>query len=244
MVNGYWYGGPNGPADTSPGRIAAFEAHVRDETGRETVDSWSEIKPRSAEQLRSLQRVDPGSLDLAGLREHLEHALNVGRETMAVHHVNQVAYMVAVGRLGLFAERQLGLSQADVMRLLSGASPASGEPGRALEELARTIAANPELRNALDASIDALHPAIAARAADWLEQYGYHSLAFEFDQPLVIERPALFVKLLRDAMLRPGAPAANEAGGEHTAGEPVGTGVPGRIPPPACARAVQLRGAR
>lgn len=213
ILDGYWYGGPNGPADTSAERVAAFEAHVRNDNGTQAADSWAETKPRSAEQLRALQRVDPGSLDLAGLRAHIERVLEVARETMAVHHINQVAYMVAVGRLGLFAEQHLGLSQAEVIRLLSGASPASSEPGKALEELARSIAADPGLRAALDASTDVLHPAIAERAAGWLEEYGYHSPAFEFDQPLVVERPALFVKLLREAMLRPPAPPPNPAAG-------------------------------
>lgn len=203
-IHGYWYGGPNGPADTSPERIGAFEARVRDERGTEAAESWAEIKPRSAAQLRSLQRVQPGSLDLGELDAHIQSVIEAGRETMAVHHINQVGYMVAVGKLGLFAQQHLGLSEGDVIQLLSGASPASSEPGRALEELARTIATDPELRVALETSTDILPPAIAALAADWLDEYGHHCPAFEFDQPLVVERPALFIKLLRDAMSRSG----------------------------------------
>lgn len=202
-IHGYWYGGPNGPVDSSPERIAAFEAHVRKDSATLSVDSWREIKPRSADELRSLQRVDLRSLDRAGLRAHIERALHAGRETMAVHHTNQIAYMVAVGRFGIFAEQHVGLSEAEVMQLLSGASPASSEPGRALGDLARTISADPALRSALDDSNDVLHPLLAAQAATWLDEYGYHSPAFEFDQPLVVERPALFIKLLRDATSRP-----------------------------------------
>ncbi len=204
-IQGYWYGGPNGPADTSQARVAAFEAHVQNERGTESAEAWAETKPRSAERLRALQQVEPGNLDLEGLRGHLAQCLEAGREAMAVHHINQVAYMVAVGRLGLFAARHLGLSEGEVIRLLSGSSPASSEPARALEELARAISADPDLGAALDESSDTLHPAIAAQSAGWLEAYGYHSPAFEFDQPLVIERPGLFVKLLRDAMSRPPA---------------------------------------
>ncbi|MEO8540782.1 MAG: PEP-utilizing enzyme [bacterium] len=212
VIDGYWYGGPNGKADTSPERVAAFEAYVSESREERLAPAWEVIKPGSERLLQELQRADLPDMDHSRLRDYISRVLDAGRETMAVHHINAVGYAVQIGRLGLFAERELGLSEAQVVAMLGGASPASREPALALARLAREIGSDARLRQALDDSVDAIHPDLMPIVQPWLDEYGYRNPAFEFDQPLIVEQPQLLAKLLREAMAGSAVTEAPTAG--------------------------------
>lgn len=201
IIDGYAYGGLNDDADVTQERIAAFEAYVAAGHEADLADAWAAHgKAQAEDMLFDLQGLVLNALSLEELRKHVERVLDSCRETMATHHTNGLGYYVEVGRFGLFCETELAMSRANIIQLLTGASPASREPAEAIEKLADSIRSDESLLSALRSSEPLAFPELQELIGPWIERFGYRTTAFEYDQPTLAETPDAIVRLLRNAV--------------------------------------------
>jgi rifampicin phosphotransferase len=161
VVNGFTYHqpqpfdmpGPDGPLSDEQigaeiGRRTAIAAETF-ETKRWRTDlhdwdtSW---KPAAIARHRELGDTDLGSLDAAGLADHLGQVADHTREMVYQHHRFNMAALLPVGDFALHAAGWLRCDPTTLMALLDGWSPISNVLSSELEAVVAAIEGDPSLR--------------------------------------------------------------------------------------------------
>ncbi|EST34194.1 PEP/pyruvate-binding domain-containing protein [Streptomyces roseochromogenus] len=193
---------PLSPAD-APARIATCVAAVREDLAGQVIEEWlEEIRPRFADRIDALRRVDVTALSDEALAEHLAQVRALHRDGTEVHFRLLGAVSIALGRFGLFTTGTLGWEQGRVFELLTGLSTESTGPALAMSELARTarqrLQGTPDLaalRTLLETDQE-----FAAAFETYRGEYGCRALQYELANPALAERPELILSLLRDQL--------------------------------------------
>src|SRR5207237_479875 len=137
LVNRWIYYSPGTPVD--PATFDALEAAAAETLAikrwRREVQQWEDVErpPVIATNL-ALQAIDPVRLDDTALAQHLQRAIDHYQEVAQLHFAHS-GFDVA-GGLFFEATRQWGLTYAEVVALLAGASHASRETARRLAAIA------------------------------------------------------------------------------------------------------------
>ncbi len=196
---------------------AAEEALRTDAAGRlieRWNDGWRDEFRREAAAL--------GGRDLAALSDdellaHLDAVEGLMSRGQQAHMLLWGAYVLPLYELSQVCEELLGWSAAETLALVSGTSPASSEPGRALDELTAAIAESAAARDVVSTGgADVLErlrdaaPAAASAFESYLEQHGRRTLSYDPGDVTLAERPELLTALVRDRLS--GGTTVREAG--------------------------------
>jgi pyruvate,water dikinase len=199
---------------------------VRDEVITAQLERWqSAIRPALAQDVEQLRSVNLSELDDGGVEDHLTRCVAVTRHALAEHFRLLVPYLVPVHRLVIECERLLGWDAARTMELLSGDSPASSAPARAMADVAQLVSRRADVTSIVLATSDAPEQVLrrlpqvdpeSAQALDaWCDRYGGRVVNDDPGSPVLSERPAVVLSLLRSALLAHGgqddAPPASAA---------------------------------
>lgn len=245
MVHEYVHGFAYGTIEPLAGsefeaRAAAAEEAVTTKRWQGDLHRWdTEAKPATIRRHRELIDVDVDALPTTALVDHLHECREHVVDMIIQHHRFNGAAMLPLGDLlvGVQDWTDGGVTPAEVLALFVGASPisrgdcpelqavrdalAADERAQALVAGARASAADPaEVLDGLrtEATVDAR---TVAAVDDWLALVGQRILdGFDVYQPRAIERPAVLVSCLRNALATESAPP-----------EPDVAAVRDRIPP-------------
>ncbi len=185
-------------------RAKRTERALRERLAERLIDEW----PGSREQFRrdaaALRAVDLQALADEQLLAHLDRVLALLGRGEAAHFGLVPPYGMAVYELATACQELLGWTPAEALALLAGNSETSSAPGRALRDLAPSLAASPAalaaLQGAGDDLLDRLQaaaPQLAIRLQAYLEGYGHRTFSYDPGDPTLAERPALLAALLR-----------------------------------------------
>ena len=204
VIDGYGYQAMRDPDSApSPDLLAAFEDRVHAHHESTLIREWQEFRRADVEtQLERVRVLElrPLSDDqlLWHIRELSEHTVELCR----IHFANILATGIIVGRLGMFCNERLQMTDGDVFRMFAGASDASRRATTELEQLARVVRESPWLKSALDGPDPWANREVQELLQPYLEAYGRQAVEFEFSTPTLVEQPERAVRLLQNAVRR------------------------------------------
>ncbi|MDI1444311.1 PEP-utilizing enzyme [Polyangium sp. 6x1] len=182
----------------------AFESKL----WRTDLGHWDRVdKPRAIEKHLAIQAIDPATLDLGALREHVKRTRSHMAEMIALHHQYNFTVMLPTGDYLAHVREWTGVSSGEALALLRGTSPlARGIAIDELEALAKALRASEEGRRVLtrqgdaQAALDALvalpgEVGTAARAYLGLVQC--RSIGYDIADKTAGELPDMLVRALR-----------------------------------------------
>ena len=187
-------------------RARAARTAIRSRLPERTLDSWEqEWRPAFEDELATLTNLDLGALDDLGLLEHLDRLKSLLRRGEELHFRLHLPYALSLYELDVTCRDLFGWDARQVLSLLTGTSQASSEPGRALQDLARRIAADPLASQALtDPDGDPLTqlqrdaPWAADEFQRFLERFGHRTASYDPGDPTLFERHQIAVHLLAE----------------------------------------------
>lgn len=180
-------------------RTRAAQRALVDRPSIDVVHRWTqEIRPRLIAENRSIQHIDPTTLDDESLQAHVGELLDVVRRNSELHFWLHGHDLGPIARY-LHACLGWGLDADEVLGALAGASPATTMPVRRLVELRALVESSPTAITSLDAV-----RAISNLANELLEQHlddHGHVLATGYDvtSPTLIELPEVVLATIRSA---------------------------------------------
>lgn len=193
---------------------------VRAGLAGEFVRRWyHEWRPQLARRIEALREEDLARLDDIALEAHLTAVRRLLADATHIHFLLFGAFMLEVGEFALRCRDLLGWPDQQAIRLLSGLSTGSTEPGRQIGELARTAAGSPAVRTLLAERRDpvtldelvAADPRFAEEIDAYQRTFGLRAVHYEVAEPTLAELPELLLQLVRDQLAKPGGgPAALE----------------------------------
>jgi phosphohistidine swiveling domain-containing protein len=168
------------------------------------ITEWPESREQFRRAAAALHAVDLQALTDQQLLAHLDRVLALLRRGEVAHFVLVPPYGLAVYELATACQELLGWTPTETLALLTGNSEASSEPGRALRDLAASLAASPAAVGALQGAgedllerLQAAAPQLATLVQAYLEGYGHRTFSYDPGDPTLAERPALLAALLR-----------------------------------------------
>ena len=183
----------------------------RTKAWREVAANWQVEKPGLIAVSRELTRIDVTALDDAALADHVAKTTDIVRETVVMHFRHSPMQAVVVGDFLARATEWTSSTQAEVLAVLVGASPASRAGAdaefaiaRALDEVERALVMSDRpaaeivetLRRAKSAAGDAMR--------ELLEVYGLRLITgLDMQHQTLAELPDLIVRGLRAAITTP-----------------------------------------
>ncbi|MGA0879023.1 MAG: hypothetical protein ACO3SP_07900, partial [Ilumatobacteraceae bacterium] len=182
-------------------RLRVAKRLMTDRPWRRVVAEWSAPDGlRSQIQAKNLafQDVDLGSLDDAALVRHIaqviDHATAMFEEHFWLHGYD----LCPIGLL-LHAALSWGLTPAEVLPLLEGASPSTSEAEAELRRIRDLVTATGTQPTSL-AQLRALSPAIATLVDDFLRLRGHLVISrYDIDGLLLIDSPDILVSRIMNA---------------------------------------------
>lgn len=173
------------------------------------LQRWDgEWRPWLLRRRDELGSVDISALDDAELDDHVGEVIAFLFAATDIHVLLHASNAMMLGELAFVCRDLLKWSERRALDLVSGASPASTEPARALAELAGMARTRPPVRALLGDPAGAV-PQLAsvdpefARAFDrYLDEFGDRAVRYEVIDPTIGERPELLLQLVRDQVDR------------------------------------------
>ena len=187
-------------------RARAAQAAITSGLPERLLDRWeNEWREAFATEFRELRKVDLAALDDGALLAHLDSARDMLHRGEDVHFRLVAPYNLALYEIDSVCKELLGWDSGRSLSLLTGASQASSEGGRALADLAARVSADPAAREAVTAAGGDLRarlrrsaPWAADALDDYLEQYGHRTLNYDPGEPTLFERPNMVEELLAE----------------------------------------------
>lgn len=208
-VDGWFFGALSPVAEEEfPARAEAAEQALATRPWRTIADEWvSSVRGQFLRRNRTLQAVDPGRLDDAGLAAHLAATLALFHDGLVRHFLQAGAHWVGVGLLANEAGTLTGWTPERVIQALAGASPASMAPVAGLQRISEAIAADPRASalltsgkepRAVLAGLRACSKGISDALDSYLDDHGWQVFTgFDFTHEALIELPALLLTTVR-----------------------------------------------
>lgn len=170
-------------------RTKAAAAALEDPPARAVIAEWhASLRPRLLAQNLRYTDLDLTALSDAELADHLDELTAYLRETLE-HHFRLHTYDLAgIARL-LYAARSWGLSGAEVVPALAGASPSTTAPVNAVAAIREAVARAEVVPTSLD-DVRAASPQAASLLDDYLRHHGSVLYAgYDLDGPTLGEAP-------------------------------------------------------
>src|SRR5215207_3998519 len=204
-------------------RTKRTDRALRERLPERLITEWPESREQFRRDAAALHAVDLHALSDQQLLAQLDRALELLRRGEAAHFVLVPPYGLAVYELATACQELLGWTPAETLALLAGNSEASSAPGRALRDLAASLAVSPAAVGALQGAgedlLDRLQkaaPPLAILVEAYLEGYGHRTFSYDPGDPTLAERPTLLAALLR-ARITEGATRPDPAAEARTA---------------------------
>lgn len=208
------------PDDEVPQRFQRAEEVFRQKFWREQVNDWNRsVKPASIKAHRELQSVNPDGLSDDALAAHLTRCRDHHAAMLYQHMRFSAAAIVPTGDFLAHVGDWTGLSAAELLGLMRGASPVSAGSSEQLEQLISAIGQDPRAQRLVEADGDPGHALEALRALDrgtgaaasaYLDLVGYRLLdGFDISNPVALEMPDALLRAIRAALDGPTARASD-----------------------------------
>ncbi|MFW3170633.1 PEP-utilizing enzyme [Geodermatophilus sp. CPCC 206100] len=205
-------------------RVATARAALAERRWRADLDAWdTAVKPAMQALHRALSAVNVRTVDDPGLSHLVDRCAEALAEAYVQHHRFDAAALLPVGDLVVQTVRWTGLSPAEVLGCLAGASPVTeGAP----DELAELVEALRQDGDAVAPVLDEWLPAeeTLSRLLGWREPVGPRTAAYlgalaalpvdgqdVVAEPGSLEAPELVLDRLRWALEPTGRPVADAA---------------------------------
>ena len=174
-------------------RTKAAAAALHTPPAREVIADWhARIRPRLAEQNLAHTDVDLPSLSDGELAAHLDALLAHGRENLELHFWLHTYDLAGIARL-IHAGREWGLTGAEIVPALAGASPSTSQPVKKLAAIREAVAR----AEVVPTSLDDVRQASATAASlldDYLRHHGSVLYAgYDLDVPTLREVPEVIL---------------------------------------------------
>jgi pyruvate,water dikinase len=212
-VNGFAYRSPRPVADEDvPERLQRAEQVFEQKLWRDQLRDWDEtFKPGSIKAHRELQSVDPEALSDDDLVEYLSRCRNHHADMIYQHMRFTGAALLPVGDLLAHVGDWTGLSPAELLGMMRGASPVSGGSSSELERLITTIRQDPSARELVESEGEAGEVLDALRRLDsdagralsaYLDVAGYRLLdGFDIAERYALELPDALLRAIKSAVV-------------------------------------------
>lgn len=209
-------------------RIKQSRIALETKLWREDLDRWERIdRPRATEKNKTLQAVDPASLDTDGLIEHLRRAQTNMEEMITLHHRYNFTFGVPTGDFIAHTIEWTGASPAEMLELLRGTSPMSkGVAAEELNSLGEALRASEAGREVLEktgdpqSTLDALAAmpgAIGETTRAYLDLVSFRSMGFDVLDKNAGELPEMLVRAIRAVTHGRAAKGLDERGAKEEA---------------------------
>ncbi len=192
---------------------------------RRVIADWSAtIRPALERANLGFQDADLAALDDAGLADHLEALLVHLRKTFEQHFYLHAFDLGPIGLL-LYESKAWGLSTAEVVPALEGASPSTGEPARALGRIRAALAASGAARPASIDELRAVSPEVSEALDDYLRLRGSIMFSrYDLEGLTLNEAPSVLLATVLDGGL------AGHSGAAESEAAAVGAALRARLP--------------
>jgi pyruvate,water dikinase len=233
-VGGFSYGArPPLHPDEIPKRLQRAEEVFPRKVWRDQLKLWDEtLKPASIKAHKELQSVDPDQLSDAELVSYLERCRSHHSDMIYQHMRFTGAAMLPIGDLLVHVGDWTGMTPAQVLGMMRGASPVSGGGSAELDRLIATVRQDARARDLLESEGDpgktldelrALDSDAGAAISAYLDIAGYRLLdGFDITNPYALELP--------DALLRAISSSVAGRGGEGADVEELVADVRAKVP--------------
>jgi rifampicin phosphotransferase len=175
------------------GKLEALPAH------------WeSEWRAALEAEIRAHLEIELAELDEAALLAELDALVDLLRRGQVIHFQLVIPYAVGVAELVRGCQALLGWETGKALELLSGLSPTSSGPARALDELASLAGASSAALEALRegdfARLRATAPTLSAALSRYRDTWGWRPLNYDPGSRSLAERPDLLARQVLDRM--------------------------------------------
>jgi pyruvate,water dikinase len=198
------------PEDEIPQRFARAEEAMTGKVWREQLREWDETsKPTAIAKHRELQSVDPDGLSDDDLADYLGRCRDHHAAMITQHMRYTASAVVPTGDFLAHVGAWTGLSPAELLGLMRGASPVSAGASAELDRLIAAIQADPEAKALLASDGDPAATLRALRSRDgetgaamtaYLDLVGNRLLdGFDISEPSALELPDQLVRAIRTA---------------------------------------------
>jgi pyruvate,water dikinase len=195
------------PDSEVPARFQRADEAIQGKLWREQLREWDEtFKPTSIAAHRELQSVDPDALSDEELAAYLTRCRDPTRDDLPAHALHR-RRGAADRRLPGHVIGWTGLSPAELLGLMRGASPVSSGASDELERLIEALASDPSARAILDSDGDpsdvlerlrSQDGEVGAAASAYLDLVGYRLLdGFDISGRYALELPDALVQAIR-----------------------------------------------
>ncbi|MEM7285215.1 MAG: PEP-utilizing enzyme [Actinomycetota bacterium] len=170
-------------------RTKAAEAALENPPARAVIADWhASLRPSLIERNLAYTDVDLSALSDPELADHLEELIGYLRETLE-HHFRLHTYDLAgIARL-VFTAKGWGLTGAEVVPALAGASPSTAAPAKKIAEIREAVARAEVVPTSLD-EVRAASSTAAELLDDYLRHHGSVLYAgYDLDGPTLRESP-------------------------------------------------------
>ena len=200
------------PESEIPERFARAEVALTTKAWREQLREWDEeSKPTAIGAHREIQAVDPDALSDEELGAFLVRCRDHHRRMITQHMRFTASAVIPVGDLMVHLMQWApGVSQADVLTLMRGASPVSAGASDELARLVEAFGADADARAVLESDGDPSEILGVLRARDdavgqalgaYLDLVGYRLLdGFDISGRYALELPDALVRAIRAAV--------------------------------------------
>lgn len=211
-VNGFGYRRiVPAPEAEIPNRFARAEEVMTKKLWREQLRDWDETqKPTAIAKHRALQAIDPDTLSDADLVGYLKRCRDHHSAMIAQHMRFTAGAVLPVGDFLVHAGEWTGISHADLLDLMRGASEVSGGGSEEMVRLKKAFASDPEARKLLAsdgdpaetlAKLRGLGGEAGAALNAYLDLVGNRLIdGFDIAEPTALEMPDALLRSLRIAV--------------------------------------------
>jgi pyruvate,water dikinase len=212
LVNGLAYSCPRIVApEEIPARAQAAAAAFEAKLWREDMRRWEEQdKPAAVRAHLALQAIDPSTLTMPALLEHLERCVDHLQRMIYQHHWYNGAAMVPVGDFLVHAAQWTSLPHGELLALFRGSAPTSAGVSAERERMVQAIRDDPEARALLSSDrepadvLEALRSRagdVGAAVGEYIDMVGYRLLdGLEVGELYALEKPEVLVTAIRSAV--------------------------------------------
>src|SRR2546427_188875 len=187
---------------------------LRTRPWRRMVEEWSTtLRPRLEADNAAMGAIDVSALDDAGLASHLERLLAYCRDNFELHFYLHAFDLGPIGLLLSDCERW-GISAAEIVPALVGASPSTSAPAATVARLRRLVAASGTTPGDLD-GVRAISPECASLLDDYLRRKGRMMVTrYDLEGLTLDEQPEVVLATILDGGegCDPGAEQARGSG--------------------------------
>jgi pyruvate,water dikinase len=169
------------------------------------VSRWeAEWRPAFESEIGKHLEIELRDLDDLALLAELDALVDLLRRGQVMHFRLAIPYAVGVAELVFGCQEMLGWRTDKALELLSGLSPTSSGPAKAMDELASLLSTN---ANALDVfrqcELDRLRvvaPDVWEALSRYRNKWGWRPFNYEPGSPMLAERSGLLVRQVLDRM--------------------------------------------